>query len=111
MKKIQLNMKSFLIVFSIMIAAQVALALDAHLYEGFGNYERPITTDSEESQRYFNQGMQLMYGFNHDEAVRSFQQAALLDDKAAMPWWGIAYCRGININDPEMNEERSENAR
>ncbi|MFT7699475.1 MAG: tetratricopeptide (TPR) repeat protein [Candidatus Krumholzibacteriia bacterium] len=111
MKKIQLNMKSFLIVFSIMIAAQVASALDAHLYEGFGNYERPITTDSEESQQYFNQGMQLMYGFNHDEAIRSFQQAALLDDKAAMPWWGIAYCRGININDPEMNEERSENAR
>ena len=61
-------------------------------YEGFGNYTRTMTTASEEAQRWFNQGMQLTYGFNHDEAVRSFEQAALADPEAAMPWWGIAYC-------------------
>ena len=52
--------------------------------------------------------MQLTYGFNHDEAVRSFEQAALADPDAAMPWWGIAYCQGININDPAMTEQRSQ---
>ncbi|MHA7814625.1 MAG: tetratricopeptide repeat protein [Phycisphaerales bacterium] len=80
-------------------------------YEGFGNYTRAITTDSAEAQRWFNQGMQLMYGFNHDEAVRSFEQAALADPDAAMPWWGIAYCQGININDPLMTDARSERGR
>jgi tetratricopeptide (TPR) repeat protein len=77
-------------------------------YEGFGNYTREMTTDSLEAQRWFNQGMQLTYGFNHDEAVRSFEQAAIADPDAAMPWWGIAYCQGININDPAMTEERSQ---
>ena len=82
----------------------------ARLYEGFGNYQRAITTDSAEAQRWFNQGMQLMYGFNHDEAIRSFEQAAAADPYAAMPWWGVAYANGININDPAMNEARSEAA-
>ncbi len=80
-------------------------------YDGFGNYTRDITTTSPEAQRWFNQGMQLMYGFNHDEAVRSFEQATLADPQAAMPWWGIAYCQGININDPAMTEQRSQRAR
>jgi tetratricopeptide (TPR) repeat protein len=52
-----------------------------------------------------------MYGFNHDEAIRSFHLAAESDPKAAMPWWAIAYSHGININDPEMSEERSKAAR
>lgn len=80
------------------------------MYEGFGNYERPISTGSETAQAWFNQGMQLMYGFNHDEAIRSFEMAAAEDPSHPMPWWGIAYCHGININDPEMTEERSRSA-
>ena len=52
-----------------------------------------------------------MYGFNHDEAIRSFHAAAEADPQAAMPWWAIAYSHGININDPEMTEERSKAAR
>ena len=80
-------------------------------YEGFGNYTRSITTDSSDAQRWFNQGMQLTYGFNHDEAVRSFEQAALADPDTAMPWWGIAYCQGININDPMMTDARSQRGR
>ena len=79
----------------------------ALIYEGFGNYERVISTEVASAQEWFNQGMQLMYGFNHDEAVRSFEQAAAADPENPMPWWGIAYCQGININDPEMTEERS----
>jgi len=81
------------------------------LYEGFGNYERSMTTASPEAQALFNQGMQLLYGFNHDEAIRSFSAAAAEDPSAAMPWWGVAYANGININDPQMTAIRSEAAR
>lgn len=81
------------------------------MYQGFGNYSRTITTESEEAQKWFDQGMQLLYGFNHDEAIRSFHAAATVDPTAAMPWWGIAYAHGININDPEMTEARSRAAR
>lgn len=75
-----------------------------------GAHERAITTDSARAQRYFDQGLKLTYGFNHDEAVRSFRRAAEMDPSAAMPWWGIAYCHGININDPVMSEQRSRDA-
>lgn len=84
---------------------------EGRLYEGFGSYHREISTDSEKAQEIFDQGMQLLYGFNHDEAIRSFHSAAKHDPQAAMPWWGIAYAHGININDPEMTEERSRAAR
>ena len=83
----------------------------AHRYEGFGNFERPITTSSSEAQEYFNQGMQLLYGFNHDEAIRSFQQAAWLDPSSPMPWWGVAYANGVNINNDKMTAENSSDAR
>ncbi len=80
-------------------------------FPGFGNYERAVSTEDNKTQRFFNQGMQLLYGFNHDEAIRSFHAAAKEDPDAAMPWWGIAYAHGININDPEMTDERSKAAR
>lgn len=90
---------------------QTSPPVAARMYTGFGDYTRDITTDSIQAQRWFNQGLQLTYGFNHDEAIRSFEKAAALDPGAAMPWWGIAYCLGININDPAMTEERSRRAR
>lgn len=80
-------------------------------YDGFGNYSRTVTTGSREAQAWFDQGMQLTYGFNHDEAVRSFEMAAEVDPSMAMAWWGVAYCQGVNINDPAMTEERSRKAR
>ncbi len=82
----------------------------ARQYPGFAGYERTITTRSARAQRWFDQGMQLLYGFNHDEAIRSFQEASALDPDAPMPYWGIAYANGININDPQMNEQRSTDA-
>ena len=79
----------------------------ALIYEGFGNYERTISTDSEAAQQWFNQGMQLLYGFNHDEAIRSFELAAGADPLSPMPWWGIAYCNGMNINDADTRPSSS----
>lgn len=78
----------------------------ARLFTGVDRYHRPITTSSTEAQRWFDQGLQFCYAFNHDEAVRSFEEAARLDPAAPMPWWGIAYAHGININDPAMTKDR-----
>jgi hypothetical protein len=74
------------------------------LYEGFGGYKREVTTDSAEAQRWFDQGIQLLYGFNHDEAIRSFRAAAEADPDCAMAWWGVAYALGLHINNPQMGQ-------
>jgi tetratricopeptide (TPR) repeat protein len=79
----------------------------ASLYPGFTGYARKVTTESADAQRWFDQGIQLLYGFNHDEAIRSFERAAELDPSCAMAWWGSAYARGMHINNPEMGEEQS----
>lgn len=68
------------------------------LLPGLGKIHHPIQTPSPLAQKYFDQGLMLVYGFNHDEAVRSFEKAAALDPLAAMPYWGIAYALGPNIN-------------
>ena len=79
----------------------------AALYAGFNGYSRQVTTKSPEAQAWFTQGIQLLYGFNHDEAIRSFEKAAEIDPSCAMAWWGSAYARGLHINNPEMTEEQS----
>lgn len=68
------------------------------LFGNLGNYHRPITTRSPLAQQYFDQGMVLTYGFNHPEAIRSFQEAARLDPDCAMCHWGIALASGPHIN-------------
>jgi tetratricopeptide (TPR) repeat protein len=80
----------------------------AQLLPGMGSLHHPIATRSPEAQKFFDQGLTLIYAFNHDEAVRSFRRAAELDPKAAMPWWGIANALGPNYNldvDPEREKE------
>ncbi|GAB4536281.1 MAG: hypothetical protein Tsb0014_23890 [Pleurocapsa sp.] len=70
----------------------------APLFQGMGDLHHPITTQSPEAQRYFDQGLILAYGFNHAEAARSFRQAIELDRDCAMCHWGLAYVLGPNIN-------------
>ena len=82
----------------------------ANLYSGFGGYHREVNTSSTEAQRWFDQGIQLLYGFNHDEAIRSFEMAAETDPNCAMAWWGVGYANGLHINNPEMSAEASEAA-
>lgn len=77
------------------------------LFDNLGPYTRTITTSSPLAQRYFNQGLNWMYAFNHDEAVRSFEYAAHLDPDCAMAYWGVAICSGPHINNPFMDENRS----
>lgn len=68
------------------------------LFENLGTLHHPITTRSQEAQRYFDQGLRFVYGFNHKEAIRAFEEAARLDPSAAMAYWGIALALGPNIN-------------
>ena len=79
----------------------------ARFYSGFSGYTRRVTCSSAEAQRWFDQGIQLLYGYNHDEAIRSFERAAAIDSSCAMAWWGSAYARGLHINNPVMGEEQS----
>ena len=66
--------------------------------QNLGDYKFPVTTSSARAQLFINQGMMLTYGFNHAEASRSFREAARLDPKCAMAYWGMAYVLGPNIN-------------
>jgi tetratricopeptide (TPR) repeat protein len=70
------------------------------LFTDLGAHHHTVTTSSEDAQKYFDQGLRLVYGFNHDEAERAFREAVRLDPNCAMAWWGIAYVMGPNYNLP-----------
>ena len=72
------------------------------LYSGLGSYTRKVTTDTPLAQRYFDQGLAWLHGFNHEAAIRSFQQAAELDSECAMAHWGTALAAGPHINYPAL---------
>jgi tetratricopeptide (TPR) repeat protein len=84
--------------------APAATGTPPPLYPDLGSWSHPVTTASPQAQKYFDQGLRLYYGFNHDEASRAFREAARLDPACAMAWWGIALAAGPNINLP-MDEE------
>lgn len=65
---------------------------------GMGSVNYPVTTKSPRAQDYFDQGLAFAYGFNHDEAERSFGQAAQIDPQMAMAYWGIALVPEPNYN-------------
>src|SRR4051812_45845019 len=72
----------------------------APLYTDLGTHHRSVTTSSPLAQKYFDQGLIWAFSFNHDEAIKSFMQAAALDPNCAMAYWGIALCNGPHINNP-----------
>ena len=77
------------------------------LMPGLGEVHHPVSTKNREAQQFFDQGLKLVYGFNHDQARKSFQRAAELDPKLAMAWWGVALTLGPNYNlpvDPEREK-------
>jgi tetratricopeptide (TPR) repeat protein len=77
------------------------------LMENLGQLQHTITTRSAQAQQFFNQGLRLIYGFNHYEAHRSFIEAARLDSSCAMAYWGQALAMAPNINSP-IDKERSQ---
>ena len=78
----------------------------ANLIEGLGDYSMPVTSKGKDVQRWFDQGLAMTYGFNHDAAERSFLKAAELDPDCAMCWWGASLVLGPHVNakmDPANN--------
>jgi hypothetical protein len=82
---------------------------------GAGNYKWKIQTDSDSAQFYFNQGINMYYGFHSIESRASFNKAAKFDAKNPMIWWAVALSYGPNINDmgyviPPMANEATKQA-
>src|SRR5439155_186916 len=100
------------------VAAGVAISVSAapakpnsasppKLLPGLGEVHHPVATKNSQAQQFFDQGLKLVFGFNHDEARKSFQRAAELDPKLAMAWWGVSLTLGPNYNlpvDPEREK-------
>src|SRR5258706_3182890 len=81
----------------------------ATLMTGLGDWRHPVSTKNAQAQAFFDQGLRLIYAFNHDEAARSFQKATELDPKLAMAYWGIAEAVGTQHNGP-ASEDRFKQA-
>ena len=104
MKTLKLSLGIVLGALTILAAGAPAIADDAGeplapTLDGLGDLHYPITTSKDAAQRFFDQGLRLVYAFNHAEAVRAFEEAARLDPEAPMPHWGKALALGRNLND------------
>src|SRR6266851_1802934 len=107
----KISISAFAILLITFFVATVASAASKQsqpvLLPGLGEVHHPVSTKNREAQQFFDQGFKFVYGFNHDEARRSFQRAAELDPKLAMAWWGVALTLGPNYNlpvDPEREK-------
>ncbi len=69
------------------------------LLEGWGNYRMPVTAGDDSAALYFQQGINMYYGFHIIEALASFTKAVNFDSTFAMAYWGQALSYGPNIND------------
>jgi tetratricopeptide (TPR) repeat protein len=78
----------------------------ATLRSDLGSLHHPIATTNAEAQKFFDQGLTLVYAFNHGAAARSFRRAAELDPKSPMPYWGIALALGPNYNETQGEDEK-----
>src|SRR6267378_7092802 len=99
-----IHMKPIALLGSICLGIALASS-DGHsaeepFFEGLGSYPRQITTESPEAQKYFNQGLNFYFGFNHGAAIRAFQAAETIDPDCAMAHWGVALACGPHINFP-----------
>ena len=80
------------------VYSSYAQSASAVLMPGLGSFHHAISTKSPEAQQFFDQGLTLVFAFNHEEAVRAFRRASQLDPKSAMAFWGVALALGPCIN-------------
>jgi len=76
---------------------------------GLGEHHHTISAKSPEAQRFFDQGLTLVFAFNHEEAERAFRRASELDPQSAMAFWGVALALGpcINLVDVDPPHEKA----
>ena len=84
----------------VFLLAGKVIAAPEPFYEGLGSHQMKVTTKSPKAQRYFNQGLAFLHGFNHSAAIRSFRAAIENDPECAMAHWGISFASGPHINFP-----------
>jgi len=108
-KRIAIGWAALLMAATACSLAAVCAEAAPPLFDNLGSLHHPISTTSEAAQQYFDQGLRLTYAFNHEEAVRSFEEAANRDPSAAMAYWGIALALGPNIN-ASMSKEAERRA-
>jgi tetratricopeptide (TPR) repeat protein len=87
---------------------------EATLFDNLGTLHHEITSTSDLAKKFFDQGLRLVYAFNHEEAIAAFTEASRLDPDAPMPYWGVALSLGPNINatmDPRMEPRAVEAVR
>jgi tetratricopeptide (TPR) repeat protein len=97
-------------IFGLLLASGPAAPPDQELFKGTGPHHRSVKCSSKLAQRYFDQGLNFLFGFNHAESVRSFEAAAKADPKCAMAQWGIAMAQGPHINLPMVTPEQAKTA-
>ncbi len=95
---------------SLPVALRAADVAPLQLYEGLGPHTRKVTTTSPEAQKYFDQGLNFLFGFHHGASIRAFQEAARLDPACAMAHWGVALASGPHINFPMVPPPMAEQA-
>lgn len=74
------------------------------LYENLGEHHRTISTYLPLAQRYFDQGLRLLFAFNLEESERAFREASKVDPTCSACSWGLAMALGPHINFPATPE-------
>ena len=84
-------MKLLALVFALLAGFHPSFAQSssAVLMPGLGQLDHTISTKNPEVQRFFDQGLTLVFAFNHEEAARSFRRAAELDPRSDMAYWAL----------------------
>lgn len=72
-------------------------------YVDIGNFHNNVSTPSAKAQKWFDRGLAMCHAFNHEEAVRCFEQAIAADPAMPMAYWGLAYAWGPNINNMKVD--------
>jgi tetratricopeptide (TPR) repeat protein len=75
-------------------------------YYDLGGFHQQVTTDSKPAQVWFDRGLAMCFGFNHEEAARCFQRAVAADPGMPMAYWGMAYAWGPNMNNMEIEPHK-----
>src|SRR5215469_16986419 len=77
-----------------------AAPADEHavLVDNIGTYGRKISTKNPLAQKFFDQGLRLVYGYYFPEAIASFEEAQQYDPDHPMIDWGLALAMGPNPN-------------
>src|ERR1700682_5230460 len=97
-RRIRMKLLALIVVLLASVSSLLAQSKSPALMPDLGQHHHTISTKSSEAQRFFDQGLTLVFAFNHEEAARSFGRAAELDPQSAMAYWGIALALGPCIN-------------